>query len=94
MTAPVSLDDRVKIPGEVLFRKVREKTVLFNPDSGCHYGLDPVGSWLWALLAEQGNLQAVFEALAEEYEVAAENLQWDVLRLIRKLQANGLVVVA
>lgn len=91
--ASVSLDHRVKIREEVLCRKLGERTVLFNPDSGCHYGLDPVGSRVWTLLAEQGSLRAALESLAEEYEVALDNLRRDTLGLIQKLQANGLVVV-
>lgn len=91
---PPMLDDCFRIPQDVVFQEVGGETVLLNVTSGVYYGLDPVGSRIWKLLAEkEGRLQAVFEAMLEEYDVNPERLEEDLLRLIRDLQANGLAEV-
>lgn len=89
----MTLNDRVRIPEEVVFHKVEEEMVLLNLETGFYYGLDLVGSRMWKLLAEKGSLRAVFETMAEEYEVAPEELQRDILHLVQELQAKRLIEV-
>ena len=89
----VTLNDRVKIPAGVIFQKVGEEIVFLNLDTGIYFGLDPIGSRIWALLVEKEALQAVFESMKEEYEVAPEELQQDILRLVQELQAKRLVEI-
>lgn len=89
----VTLNDSVKIAREVVFQKVGEEIVLLNLETGFYYGLNPVGSRVWELLAEEGSLRAVFEKLEKEYEVAPEDFQQDILRLVQELMAKGLVEV-
>ena len=89
----MTLNDRVKIPEEVLFQNVGDETVLLNLESESYYGLDPVGSRMWELLAQHGSLRAVFETVAEEYDVCAEELEHDLVRLLDELCAKGLVEV-
>ena len=89
----VTLNDSVKIAREVVFQKVGEEIVLLNLETGFYYGLNPVGSRVWELLAEEGSLRAVFEKLEKEYEVAPEDFQQDIVRLVQELMAKGLVEV-
>lgn len=89
----VTLNDSVKIAREVVFQKVGEEIVLLNLETGFYYGLNPVGSRVWELLAEEGSLRAVFEKLEKEYEVAPEDFQQDFVRLVQELMAKGLVEV-
>jgi hypothetical protein len=89
----MTLDDRVRIVPGVLVRTIEGETVLLNPGSGGHYGLDQVGSRLWELLAELGSLRAVFERMAEEYDVKAEDLRRDMLTLVQELADKGLIEI-
>lgn len=89
----VTLNDSVKIAKEVVFQKVGEEIVLLNLETGFYYGLNPVGSRVWELLAEEGSLRAVFEKLEKEYEVAPEDFHQDIVHLVRELIAKGLVEV-
>ena len=87
----MTLDDRVRIPKEVVSRTVGDETVLLNLETQSYYGLDPVGGRVWTLLGETGNLRAVFESMASEYEVAEQDLERDILRLVLELHAKGLL---
>lgn len=87
----VTLNDRVRIRERITFRRVRDEMALLNLDTGVYFGLDEIGARMWELLAERGSLQAVAECMEQEYEVAAEQLRQDLLRLAEELRAKGLI---
>ena len=89
----ITLNDRVKILKDVVFREVEQEMVLLNLGTGSYYGLDPVGSRIWNLLVEKGSLREVFEIMLQEYEASTEDLQRDILHLVQKLETKGLVQV-
>jgi hypothetical protein len=72
-------------------RSVGDETVILNLESGTYYGLDPVGARMWRLLGEGKSLGEVCEILLEEYAVAREQLEADLLKLAEELANNGLV---
>jgi hypothetical protein len=89
----VTLNDTLRIPERITFRRVRDEMALLNVDTGVYFGLDDIGARMWELLAEHGNLQAVAERMEQEYDVTGERLRLDLLRLAEELQAKGLIEV-
>ena len=92
MTAPTR---RVALAPGVLFRDLGDESVLLNLDNDRYYGLDDVGTRMWQLLAELGEVDAVVARLLEEYhgQVDEPTLRRDLEGLIAKLTAAGLVTV-
>jgi hypothetical protein len=88
-----TLNDTVRIPERITFRRVRDEMALLNLETGVYFGLDEIGARMWELLAEHRNLQVVAERMAEEYDVAPAQLREDLLRLTRELIAKGLIEV-
>ncbi len=86
-----SLEKSVRIPGNVVFQEVGKETILLDMNAGSYYALNSVGSRIWELLVKKKELLAIFESVLDEYEVARETLQQDILRLVQELQAKGLV---
>jgi hypothetical protein len=80
------------VSSDVLFRELAGEAVLLNLKSGVYYGLDPVGTRVWALLTERRTLDEVCTALLTEYDVDAETLGRDVTALVSTLCDKGLVV--
>jgi hypothetical protein len=72
-------------------RSVGDETVILNLESGTYYGLDPVGARMWQLLGEGKSLGELCEIMLEEYDVARERLEADLLNLAEELANNGLV---
>ena len=89
----VTLDSPVAICDDVVWRELEGEAVILNLDSGIYFGLDPVGTRMWALVQESGSLRRAFEVLLEEYEVEAQRLEEDLLRLVERLRGNGLLRV-
>ena len=83
--------EAVTIPEEVLFQNIGEQTIFLSMKTGAYYALNPVGSRFWELLLEKKSVPAAFESMMEEYEVAQEDLQRDILHLVRELQSACLL---
>ena len=88
----VALNDRLKIPDEVVTTKVGEETVLLNLQTGMYHSLDPVGTRFLELLRSNGNLDAVHQAMLSEFEVSTRKLEVDLLKLSQEMLARGLLV--
>jgi hypothetical protein len=93
MTTPLSLDSRVRIDPDVVFRELDGEAVVLHLVTGLYFGLNEVGSRVWQLIEAEGDLRRVFEALRREYDVADSRLKEDLVRLIEQLREKGLVRV-
>ena len=69
------------------------EAVILYPKSGQYYGLDDVGTRVWQLIQEPRTVNEIRDALLEEYEVASERCEGDLLRLLEILRAEGLIEV-
>jgi hypothetical protein len=90
---PVTLDSRVTISEDAVFRELEGEAVMVHLDSGMYFGLDPVGTRLWQLIDAHGRLQPAFDAALEEFDVEPARLKADLLQLVSDLARHRLVVV-
>jgi len=65
--------------------------VLVDLESGVSVELDEVGTRMWELLAEHGDLAAVATAMSAEFEVDPERLEKDLAGLVDQLSERGLL---
>ena len=87
-----SLDCVATINNEnVVSRELEGEAVILNLESGVYFGLNEVGTRIWALIQQYGSLRKVLEAMQQEYEVAPQVLESDLLQLVGQLHARGLV---
>jgi hypothetical protein len=90
-----SLDCFATINNEnVVSRELEGEAVILSLESGVYFGLNEVGARIWALIQQYGSLRKVLEAMQQEYEVAPQTLESDLLRLVEELRAKGLVSVS
>ncbi len=89
----VSLNASFVVPEDVIFRELDGEAIILNLATGNYFGLDGVGTRLWALLTESGALQGAVDAMAAEYEIDRPALERDVLDLVDALVDKGLVQV-
>jgi Coenzyme PQQ synthesis protein D (PqqD) len=86
----LTLRDSMNVAPDVLFRELDGEAVLLNLKTGTYFGLDAVATRMWQLISEQHALARVLDAIADEYDVAPQALETDLLSLGRKLCASGL----
>ena len=89
----LGLSQKVSLAEDVLIQELSGESVLLNIDSEQYFGLDEVGSRMISVLNESDSIQAANDILLQEYEVEPAQLQQDLLELIEKCVAHGLVKV-
>lgn len=94
MKEQVMLASRVRVKEDVVFRDLEGEVVLLNLDSGIYFGLDPVGTRIWALIQEHNSLEEVLRHMMVEYEVERVQCEKDLLALLTRLNENGLIEVS
>ena len=91
MNDPVDFSSRVIVPDTVLFRELDGESVLLNLKTESYLGLDRVGTRMWAVLTTQPSIQAAYDVLLAEYDVAPDVLRNDVEALLEQMIEHGLV---
>ena len=87
----VGLLRRAVVPPHVVFRDLDDEAVLLNLSTGVYFGLDTVGTRIWHLLLERGQLAAVRDAIVEEYDVTTDVSTADLLGFVDALARAQLV---
>jgi hypothetical protein len=84
----------VVVPAGVRFQELTGEAVLLNLDNDRYYGLDDVGTRIWQLLAEHGDIETVMTKMLAEYEVDEATLRADLQTLVKELLEAGLLTAA
>ena len=90
----VSLETRLKVSDDVVFRELDGEAVLLNLASGLYFGLNPIGTRMWQLIDERRDLADVAAVLCDEFDAPAATIEADLVRLVGELLARGLMVRA
>ncbi|MEA2563805.1 MAG: hypothetical protein QOH06_5309 [Acidobacteriota bacterium] len=88
-----TLDTQVTVPSGVMFRDLEGEAVVLALESGRYFGLNETGTRMWLLLLEHGKVESAYRALQQEYEVAGERLEQELLEFVNSLAAEGLVLI-
>lgn len=89
----VSINASFIVPDDVIFRELDGEAIILNLATGYYFGLDGVGTRLWALLSEPGGLRHAVDVMAGEYEIDRLALERDALDLMNALVDKGLLQV-
>ena len=89
----VTLASKATPSDEVLIQEVGGESVLLDLASERYFGLNPVGTRIWALLDEHDTLQAIADTLCAEFDAEPERIRGDLVILISELAEAGLVKV-
>ena len=74
-------------------QEVNGETVILDLNGESYFGLDNVGTRIWQLLHEDGDLKVVFDILQKEFDVDANTLSEDMKNFIDDLIARELVKI-
>ena len=83
----------IKIAEDVVFQELDGEAVLLNMRTGIYFGLNAVGTRIWQLLSEHGEVQTVTTMLLDQYNVSEDQLRNHLSDFIEKLKSKGLVEV-
>ena len=84
---------KIIISEEALSQEVNGETVILDLNSESYFGLDEVGTRIWQLLQENGDVQKTFDVMLQEFDVDAERLETDMHELLKMLDKHGLITI-
>lgn len=71
---------------------VGDETIILHLVNGTYYGLDPVGTRIWALLKDGIATPEICRRLADEYDIDLATIEADARAFLGDLEAQGIVV--
>lgn len=89
-----TLAQRAVRSDEALAQELSGESVILDLASEQYFGLDAIGTRIWALLGDDDRLQAVHDALCAEYVADPGTIRDDLLTLVGELASAGLVTLA
>lgn len=88
-----SNDTLFSIYPQLIAAEVGGEEVILHLESGIYYGLNPVGSRIWALLQEPRTFSQILETLLAEYDVDATRCQQDLEQILSQLVEAQLIAI-
>ncbi len=92
-TPPLTLDSVVCLSGQQLSSRVANETVVLDTSGGMYYGLNEMAAFIWERMTTPSTVRRVRDAILAEFEVDVAECERDLLALLVRLQADGLIAV-
>ena len=89
----MNLNQTITPSPEVISQEVSGETVLLDLQSENYFGLDEVGTRIWQLIRDNGELRTIYNTLLEEYEVEETRLWTDLEALLTEACERGLITL-
>jgi hypothetical protein len=93
MASSPQLGSRIQVNADVLCQDLNGEAVLLNLKTGVYFGLDPVGTRVWQLLASHTVLAEILDVMVAEYDVPKERCAEDLIALVNEMQKQELVTL-
>lgn len=88
-----TLESEIRVGEDVLFNGIEEEGVLLNLKTGTYYGMDKVGTRMFSLLSQHGQVGLAYQELLKEYDTTEDQLWQDLLNFINELASHELLQV-
>ncbi|HEV2521826.1 MAG TPA: PqqD family peptide modification chaperone [Candidatus Acidoferrales bacterium] len=93
MNPPISDQTVVVAAKDQVSCDLAGEAAILNIKSGVYYGLDPVGARIWNLMQQPRAVADIQNVITSEYDVEPERCARDLVTLLEKLLAEGLIEV-
>jgi hypothetical protein len=84
---------RFEIPADVVARDVAGEIMILHLGRAIYFGLNDVGSRVWQLIEERGDLDGICATMAREFDAPPEQIRADVILLTSQLVQKGLLSI-
>jgi Coenzyme PQQ synthesis protein D (PqqD) len=88
-----TLDSTVKVADDVICQEMDDEAVLLNMRTEIYFGLNAMGTRIWALLKSDAQIRTVAQALLDEYDIGADDVQRNLLDFVEQLHSKGLITI-
>lgn len=85
------LEQRFERHPDLVSAEIGGEVVMMSIEQGAYFGLNPLASRIWGLLAIPRSGEEIIQTLLDEYEVSRETLLLDLPRFIEELRVRNLI---
>ena len=82
----------LRISDAAVVRDLDGESVILNIESGIYFGLDRIGTRVWQLIEEHGDLDAIVRVMEHEYDAVPQTLRADAEALVAALIEKRLII--
>ena len=88
----MTLSRHLRISDAAVVRDLDGESVILNIESGMYFGLDRIGTRVWQLIEQHGNVDAIVRVMENEYDADPQTLRADTEALVASLVEKRLIV--
>ena len=92
--AKLNWEDLVQTVDSQVSTRLGDEVAILELDQGVYFGLNPTGARIWELLASPVAVKVIHAKIVAEYQVDDETARRDVLAVLERLRAAGLIKVS
>lgn len=86
------LQRRLSVSPHAVESAVGDETVILHLKNGTYYGLDKVGTRIWALLKDGLAPREICQRIADEYKIDLAVIEGDARKFLGDAEAQGILV--
>jgi len=90
----LTLESVVTQSPDLVGSSIESQTALMSVQNGAYYGLDAVGSRIWALIEAPRCVAAICDSLMAEYQVERTQCEKQALNFLQKLADADLLKIS
>src|SRR5476651_450501 len=94
MNGTITTATTVVASKDQVFCDLAGEAAILNLKNSVYHGLNTVGARIWALVQDPVIVGAVRDVIVREYDVERERCERDLLDLLQKLAAEGLITIS
>ena len=91
MTLSLSRESVVVVARDQVSADLGDETVILSMKNDTYFGLDPVGARVWNMMQKPRRIAELHTAMLEEFDVEPTRCERDLIELLEKLLAEGLI---
>ena len=87
----IQLSSIVSARADLLSTEIDGELVMMDMDGGRYFNLNPIGTLIWRELEQPRKVADLCQSLGERYGAPAEEIERDVLDLLRQMDDKKLI---
>ncbi len=87
----MNVNQTISLSPDVISQEVSGETVLLDLKSENYFGLDAVGTRVWQLIRDSGDLQVILQTLLDEFDADEARIRGDLDALLAEIADLGLI---
>ena len=89
----ISIDTTIVATSQHMSSELGGEAIILDLQRGMYYGLSGVGAYIWGALQQPQLVRDLRDAILNDYDVAPEQCERDLIALLHELAATGLIEV-